>query len=91
MPESSREPAFTNRRDERCEDCEINGHLTDVGLPLKGSRRSHCKCKGRGRIRLVTHEQVRAQQKLAELVVAGLARVVSRKELLDPYAIPKRG
>ena len=92
MRQKTFEPKFEQRYDERCDDCEYNGYLTDDGFPRKGFPVHKCsRCGGKGRIRLVTWEMIRSDiALLAKLTKPGY-RLARRSELLDPYAIAKRG
>ena len=92
MKAKTYEPKFAKVVDIRCEDCEINGHLSNEGLPRKGAPTNRCsRCKGRGRIKLVTWEMLRANPRLIEILSKPGARLALRRELIDPYAIAKKG
>lgn len=87
------EPRFERRLDERCQDCETNGYLSNAGSPLKDAPTWLCSnCGGSGRVRLFTWADVRAdiETVLARLRKPG-ARLVSAAETLDPYLIRKKG
>lgn len=92
MKHKTHEPKFEQRVDERCEDCEVNGYLSNEGFPRKGAPVHKCsRCGGKGRIRLVTWEMIRSDiALLAKLTKPGY-RLARRSELIDPYAIAKRG
>ena len=89
MKAKTSEPRFERVSDERCEDCEYNGHLSNEGFPRKGVPR--CSLCSNGRIRLITWEMIRLNPKLVERVNRPGARLALRSELLDPYAIKKIG
>lgn len=102
MKAKTYEPRFERVTDERCPDCEINGHLNNEGFGLKGTPR--CGRCSNGRIQLLTWADVsevaslppseQNKKKLERLLAKldkGRARVVRPSETLDPYLIRKKG
>ena len=78
---------------ERCPDCEYNGYLNNFGEPVKGTPIGSCKgCGGRGRIRLLTVDDLRkatddTRAKMFQRLSLGRARLVRPSELIDPYLV----
>lgn len=96
------EPRFERVKDVRCEDCEYNGCLDNLGFPLKNAPLcGHCSG---GRINLLLWDEVlevaalppleKNKKKLERLIAKigrGRSRIVRPSETLDPYLIRKKG
>lgn len=94
MKAKTYEPRFERVTDERCPDCEYNGHLSNEGFGLKGTPR--CGRCSNGRIQLLTWEDVLAStdkrlERILGNIDRGRARIVRPSETLDPYLIRKKG
>ena len=89
MKAKTYEPRFERVSDERCPDCEYNGHLSNEGFPRKGVPR--CPLCSNGRIRLITWDMISQNSRLLERLTKPGARLALRAELIDPYAIGKKG
>lgn len=89
--EKTHEPKFEQRVDERCEDCEINGYLTNDGFPRKGAPVNRCSRCTNGRVTLVTWDMIRQKPTLIDKLNHKGWKLVLRSELLDPYMIRKKG
>ena len=94
MKAKTYEPRFERVTDERCPDCEYNGHLTNEGFGAKGTLR--CGRCSDGRIQLLTWEDVlnASDKKLPKILAnlaRGRARIVRPSDTLDPYLIRKKG
>lgn len=97
------EPRFERVIDVRCEDCEYNGYLNNLGFLQKGSPScGHCS---NGRIGLLLWEDILAgvakgkkpedrakkMQSYLDRLERGRIRIVRPSDLLDPYLVRKKG